>query len=265
LAQVPGAPENPIHSSVRVLVVDNTPGSKGDHVSFKKLRDKYTESSIISFKVQPKTGRVSEGSDRDQANRPGARVRTQTRDLIYTLRQLDKRSRHVLVMEDDFYMCPGSLDAILYMLDKAYRKDASWLAMKVSYGFNGIILKQADIKVFASYLEEHIRRRPPDHLQTEWWAGETDQSRRYKKGRPYFVFRYNLLEHIGVKSSLREKEMRGFGVCGQEMNTELMFEVDAFNKNKCPASDMYPCGDDKTNRWAFMENPDRRPRYKAGG
>jgi len=59
--------------------------------------------------------------------------------------------------------------------------------------------------------------------------------------------------------------MIGFGVCGQEMNTELMFPVDAFDAKKCGTNDMYPCDKDKIpeNRWYFMANPKKKPVYKA--
>mmetsp|Transcript_30869 Transcript_30869/g.50238 ORF Transcript_30869/g.50238 Transcript_30869/m.50238 type:complete len:424 (-) Transcript_30869:107-1378(-) len=265
LSQIPDTPGNPVHESVRILVVDNTPLEKGAHKAFEALRERHRDNPIISFHVQPKRGRHDEGTDPDHANKPGARVRTQTKDLIYTIRQTPESSKHLFIMEDDFFMCSGTLDAILYMISKAYRIDPEWLAMKVSYGFNGILLRDRDVRPFAAYLEKRYRDRPPDHIQTEWWQGEKPESRAYKGKRSYFVFRYNLLEHIGVKSSLRSKEMVGFGVCGQEMNTELMFPVDAFDSGKCGNNDMSPCGrDDKPeNRWVFMANPKRRPQYQS--
>mmetsp|Transcript_6624 Transcript_6624/g.10149 ORF Transcript_6624/g.10149 Transcript_6624/m.10149 type:complete len:379 (+) Transcript_6624:98-1234(+) len=264
LAQIPALPGDPITDSIRVLIVDNTPEGK-NHTSFQNLRETLKNSPVVSFHEQPKKGRVNEGNDAGHANKPGARVRRQTRDLVYTLRQFPEDSAHIFVMEDDFYFCPHALSALLYMIAKAYRMDSDWLAMKVSYGFNGILLRAKDVGPFATYLEKHNKRRPPDHLQTEWWAGEIPESKRYKSGRSYFVFRYNLLEHIGIKSSLRATKMVGFGVCGQEMNTELMFPVDAFKANQCGSNDMCPCGKDKrpANQWSFMANPNKKPYYKG--
>jgi len=265
LKQIPTAPGDPRRSSVRILVVDNTPQERGEHTALDQLRQQHSSNPLIEFHVQPKAGRTDEGNDPDHANKPGARVRRQTKDLVYTLRQADSSSpSHIFVMEDDFYLCPHALDALFYIIDKAYKMDDDWLAMKVSYGFNGILLRSKDVEPFASYLLQHYRRRPPDHLQTEWWAGETAQSKKYKSGRSYFVFRYNLLEHIGVQSSLRAEKMVGFGVCGQEMNTELMFPVDAFDAKKCGKSDMCPCNrddGDQENLWSFMANPDRKSHY----
>lgn len=45
--------------------------------------------------------------------------------------------------------------------------------------------------------------RPPDHIMTEWSAGEAAESRAYKGNRPHMCFRYNLFAHQGKVSSLR--------------------------------------------------------------
>lgn len=267
-AQRSRRPADPMGMSTGLLIVDNTLKDKGKHSAFEALRKRYGDEHRTSFQIQPKDGRaVDKGGDAGNANKPGARVRQQTRDLVYTLRRAaSSGAKHIFVMEDDFVLCPGGLSALHYMISKAYSMDPDWLAMKVSYGFNGILLRDKDIGAFADYLEKHQARRPPDHLQTEWWAGETPESSKYKSGRSYFVFRYNLLEHIGVQSSLRSDKMVGFGVCGQVMNTELMFQVDAFDERRCADSDMTPCDNEKptrVNSFQFMANPSKKPYVKA--
>lgn len=39
-----------------------------------------------------------------------------------------------------------------------------WIAVRASFGMNGIFLQARDLLPFATYLEENQNRRPPDHL-----------------------------------------------------------------------------------------------------
>ena len=50
-----------------------------------------------------------------------------------------------MFLEDDWLICPHGLHAALHAIDKAYRYDPRWLALRVSYGFNGIVVPTADV------------------------------------------------------------------------------------------------------------------------
>lgn len=142
-------------------------------------------------------------------------------------------------MEDDFRLCALGLNAVLHLVFKAQAQQPRWLMARLSYGMNGLLAPAADMSALARYLLEHQRRRPPDHLVVEWFAGERPQSAAYKQGRPHLCFRWNLLEHFGSVSTLRPQSMEGFSRCYEQMLEPIVFEVEAFKLPACPADDLW--------------------------
>ena len=67
--------------------------------------------------------------------------------------------------------------AVNHAIDKAYKYDPRWLALRVSYGFNGVIVPQEDLQSLETHLARHFDRRPPDHLLFEWFSGERADTR----------------------------------------------------------------------------------------
>lgn len=117
------------------------------------------------------------------ADKPGVRVRKQTRDIARLMQLAAGQSRYYMAMEDDFLACPHALRMVEHALRKATATASSpnappplhqaWITVKFSYGFNGLVLhNNEDLAHFAEYLLEHQGRRPPDHLNTEWSCSE---------------------------------------------------------------------------------------------
>ena len=133
-------------------------------------------------------------------------------------------------------------------MDKAYAYHPEWLGIRASYGMNGIFLRDKDLLEFSDYLLKHQARRPPDHLIVEWYAGETPEAAAYKKGKQgspgakaNIGFRYNVFDHLGTQSTLREAKQSGFPTCYEQLLEPVVFEVEAFNPRQCPRDDIWPC------------------------
>jgi len=134
---------------------------------------------------------------------PPAAVTEQSRDVVSMLRAAGvAAAQHVLLVEDDFMLCPNGLLALYYFLRKATATAAEWLALRVSYGLNGVIVKGADAAALAAHIEKEARRLPPDHAFASWIAGSDDTTQLDPSRRPYFAFRHNLFFHVGGTSAL---------------------------------------------------------------
>ena len=141
-------------------------------------------------------------------------------------------------------LCPHALFSIQYMLTKAERYFSNFMMIRCSYGMNGIIIRDEDMRSFGDYLVEHQVRRPPDHLVVEWFAGETEQSNKLKAGRAHLSFRYNILNHLGKISTLRDAHSKAFPICYEDLGEPTLFEVEAFDFLKCEDDDISPCNVD---------------------
>ncbi|CAM9707241.1 unnamed protein product, partial [Ectocarpus fasciculatus] len=230
-----GSPEGGLAITILVMNVHGP-----DHGAFYVARDKYEgRRGVIFMSVGEAVDAdgapivVGEGgplTPNDQARKkflPLMKVRKQTRDLVYLLRAAAGLADHYLFMEDDMLLCPGGAAAIGRMVSKAHSYHPDWIAIRASFGMNGILIQDKDVLLFASYLEMHQRRRPPDHLVVEWFAGETPASLEFKGNRQHMAFRYNVFQHLGSVSTLRGKISPDYPKCFEELTIETLFEVSA--------------------------------------
>ena len=157
------------------------------------------------------------------------------------MRKCEGKGRYYLFLEDDMKFCPSGMQAIQYLLDKASRYHPDWLAIRASYGMNGIFMHDKDLRTFGNYLLANQARRPPDHLVVEWYAGETAVSKAYKGSRANIGFRYNLFDHIGAISTLRAETSASYPGCYDELLEPTVFQVEAFSPHDCPHDDIWPC------------------------
>jgi len=267
----------------------------------------------VAFVRNPAPRSEGRGAGRHDPNKAGPTVRQQTRDVIWLLHAVSVlaaggtvgdipisppgavgdgvppptgpvqgtgfpdsplHATHVLLMEDDFRLCPHALLALAHLTAKAAGMPGvapmppaqaglqwtpsgvlppkavdmgpgstatPWLLLRVCYGLNGAVLHTRDVPALAAYLAARLAARPPDHLLVEWFAGEQPAAAAYVGSRAHFTFRYNLLDHFGRQSSLRAAPQGTFGACYDPLDEGNLFPVEAWNKVECEHDDMQPC------------------------
>lgn len=217
-------------------------GPNGNHPLAQYFEFMDNPGKVTADPYAPFPGAKAE-NDPGTPNKPGFKVRQQTRDVVALLRHANRRSDYYLFLEDDMRFCPYMLLAFQYLIDKSNAYHPNWLAIRASYGMNGLFMRNnnGDLAVFAEYLFKHQARRPPDHLVVEWFAGETPESKQYKNGRVNIGFRYNLFDHIGASSTLRKETSVAYPKCYDELLEPTVFQVEAFSKRECPKDDIWPC------------------------
>mmetsp|Transcript_30231 Transcript_30231/g.30716 ORF Transcript_30231/g.30716 Transcript_30231/m.30716 type:complete len:469 (+) Transcript_30231:81-1487(+) len=250
-SQLPSDPSDLLYNRVLVIIV-NMQGT--GHTRYDEAKKIYSPPHPLAacFRfidysphlelADPLPGRT-EKNDHGTANHPGYRVRKQTRHIVAVLHQALSvtKGSYYMFLEDDMQICAHGLLATQYMISKGSVYHPDWFAIRASYGMNGVVMRWRDLHGFAQYLLKHQTRRPPDHLVVEWYAGETEESKRVKNKRVNIGFRYNFFEHLGKISTLRPQQQSGFPGCYDELLEPTVFEVEAFNLQQCPRDDIWPC------------------------
>ena len=202
----------------------------------------------------PNRGSTPE-NDPGMPNKPGYRVRKQTRSVAQVLKRAKGRANYYLFLEDDMVLCPHGFNSIHYLLSKATKYSPNWLAVRASYGLNGIFIHDKDISHFYHYLVDNQVRRPPDHLAVEWFAGEKPLTKEYKGRRGHLSYRFNIFDHIGLSSTLRKEKQTTFPRCYEMLGQPTLFPIESFNPRQCPADDIWPCSPTGNRRDLELDRP----------
>jgi hypothetical protein len=256
---------DPMYHAVHVFVMNNVApdqpgGALPAHTSF--LSNSQLYQNRLEFHFLANDHAIPDPAPQNEvegtADRPGKAVRKQTRDIARLMREVEGKSTYYMAMEDDFELCPNTLNIIQHSLRKGSAfltaspaaPLADWISMKFSYGFNGFLVRNnRDLQQLAAYLLLRERERPPDHTVVEWSCAEKPEAREYVGARPHLTYRYNLFTHLGRVSSLRHGGQGEYPGCFHRMNTEVVFPVDQYDEAKCAHDDMSPCLEESHPAW----------------
>lgn len=262
VAELPRLRTDPLFELIRIVVMNNKPG---EHPAFAAARRKYGDSESPwagyfdfvdnvdrnvetphdALKTQKDARRSVIKSGGKPGKPPTSKVQQQTRDVVQLLKYVHDQHHpaHYLFMEDDFVACPRTLEALRYAVSRVSENvGGDWLALRASFGLNGVLIQGDDLPALTNYLNKHQARREPDHLTSEWYLGETPEAQAYRKSRTHAAFRYNLFEHIGAVSTLRRSaHKQKFPSCWAPLVAPIVFAREAFNKVDCPDADVWPC------------------------
>ena len=228
------------HSRFEEAIKKYGPGSNHPKAAYFEFMTLTPAEQASPDMTDPKIG-SNDGNDKGNANHPGYRVRKQTRSIAMVMKKAMGKAKYFQFLEDDMVLCKGGLEATHHMLSKATRYHHDWIALRSSYGMNGIFLHDKDMQHFHQYLLHNQVRRPPDHLAVEWFAGETKESGSYRGKRVNVAYRFNIYDHIGVSSTLRSQMQTSFPRCYESLGEPTLFQVEAFSPRACPKDDIWPC------------------------
>lgn len=243
LEQLP--PGDPLRALVDVLVV-NTDKQLSDNAAFADVRAELASEPLVRF---AEVGARAYASQRPSLFRHvSPAVHQQSLDLaeVFAIASSEPvQSELVLAAEDDWLLCPNGLLAILHLIRTASQLDPNWIALRCSYGFNGIVMRSADLPSLREHLAANAARRPPDHLVYEWFTGEWHTKQRlpgkpYADGRSYRAYRHNLWYHIGHVSTLAQPANRHTPRC-YELLYDWLLPHETFKREDCPTDDVWPC------------------------
>ena len=125
------------------------PANVRNRVLFVRASDDASSSSSSSQALRGTIRRALKSAD-DAVSRLGklGLTKRQTVDVARMLLAFQTRSsRYLVLMEDDWLLCDGGMDALRYLITKAslYHGANNWAALRFSYGLNGILVQTSDI------------------------------------------------------------------------------------------------------------------------
>ena len=209
-----------------------------------------TDVFFLSAPSTPNTSLLSAAERSGGAIGPAksAATKRQTADVARMLLAVERLSHaHVILMEDDWLLCEGALDAIRYLLAKATIYQTDWAALRFSYGLNGILMHARDLPAMARFLldpaadkENDLPDAPVDHLVYRWLRGKYSAGRAYFGRRHIMAYRHTLFWHIGDASAVGNSAKRHKPKC-YGLTKEWLFDKESFHVEDCPDDDLWPC------------------------
>lgn len=168
----------------------------------------------------------------------------QNRDVSVMLQDLvDQRCYghcELLLLEDDFRWCPGATAELRRVHSWALRNARRWEAIRVGFGFSGLMLKCALMPELLQEVRVHVDEPGVDWIATVFYAQHT------------LTYRYNLFQHMSKHTTIgwsedeladRNSQLAG---CYQYLSGTGLHALDYFDIDQCDDRLLSPCADAAT-------------------
>ncbi|EFC44418.1 predicted protein [Naegleria gruberi] len=161
-----------------------------------------------------------------------------------------KDNTPIAIMEDDFIMCEGAHYHFGRIFEKIHELESNgkdWVGFRFSFGLNGVLIQRKDLGFLLRFLEREAETDTPiDWLLEQYWHQLNHYGKMRFKERLFYIYRYQLMKHIGVTSSVGnerniERNNLDFPNC-MEPQTQSQLLV-LFQVEGCPNSYFFPCND----------------------
>ncbi len=157
---------------------------------------------------------------------------------------LEKQLDFVLLMEDDFTWCTSVATHIVHILSglRTYQ-NVPFSAVRISFGLNGLILWCSDLPAIYRMIDNEKTDGPPDTLLAEFLTGQTAAGKKYFASRTFMAYRYNLMEHIGMVSTVGNfgQDGRAIPQCFDILTSTGILQSERFDMVNCEEYKISPC------------------------
>jgi predicted chitinase len=259
----------------KVLVF--SPRAVDEHIIYKQTEKRFSGDSLYHFVARDVTNKTALAIK----GHPGKWRTMRGRDIqqnidasalfaeVHEQFCKHKPRGYMMLMEDDFEMCPWALNHLYRAISAAeFQYFSNFTAIRVSYGFNGMILHCTDVKKVSEYLFENKQEGPTDAMTSPWWTKYLPEGKAYFGDRKHCAYRHNLLEHIGDHSAVwghKSTQKGRFPQCYDDLYFNGMSHEDWFDFRRCRGKEFSPCdAKDMGNSMltSFRGNPEFDPAFK---
>lgn len=171
----------------------------------------------------------------------GQQISGQTMDFYSLLSEVQKKCTKKEIfffMEDDFVFCDQSALHWLLVKNWALEHYDDWKSIRVSIGLNGLFLKCEDIPYYLGIIDNIFKSEPWDPIDEI--VGYKWSHYFSKEKQVQYVYRYNLLSHIGEESSVSNGPGRNNECLHMNRNSHFLW-FEQYNFISCRNYLFSPC------------------------
>lgn len=115
----------------------------------------------------------------------------------------DKPQSFVIITEDEFEWCKGSLHHLTFIMDKI--ESISWKGVRLSFGLNGLLLKCSTIEEIVGIIKIYLKTKTANTqidsiIEQVLFQGEDVEyqgpPKNFNKLNQFYIYRFNLMKQL---------------------------------------------------------------------